>query len=294
MLVELAEKVALVTGAGSGIGRGVAEVLAGRGMKLVLADINDEALEDTAKALSVVGGAYITAQLDICDADGWQALVARAEVELGPVQLLCNVAGVTAAPGPLLDMPAEAWSWIIETNLTGTYHGVVTVARRLKALGLPGHILNTSSSQGLYGAPNFAAYNASKFAIMGLSETLRIELVNDNIGVSVVCPGPTRGNILASSAKIAPHLVKIDQLRVRGGFSHFQMPAEVAEKIVQGIERNQLFIITHPEYRQVLEQRWEALSIAIGTDINAEAAANINDNEMPSLNCYHEANPKED
>lgn len=265
MRFELGGKTALVTGAGSGIGRGVAEVLAGRGMKLVLADINEETLADTAASLKAAGATAVASRLDIRDAVGWEALLDRAEQQLGPVQLLCNVAGVTAAPGPLLDMPAQAWHWVIETNLNGTYNGVMAVAKRLKAQHLPGHIVNTSSTQGLFGAPGFAAYNASKFALMGLSETLRIELEQDGIGVSVVCPGPTRGNILANSARIAPHLVKTDLPRVRTGFSHFKMPSEVAEEIVRGIERNQLFILTHPEYRLVLEARWEALNVALGS-----------------------------
>ncbi len=189
MRFELGGKTALVTGAGSGIGRGVAEVLAGRGMKLVLADINEESLADTVASLNAAGATAIAARLDIRDAAAWEALLDRAEQQLGPVQLLCNVAGVTAAPGPLLDMPSQAWHWVIETNLNGTYNGVMAVARRLKAQHLPGHIVNTSSTQGLFGAPGFAAYNASKAAVASLAASMAIELAPHGIRVNAVAPG---------------------------------------------------------------------------------------------------------
>ncbi|MFA5632704.1 MAG: SDR family oxidoreductase [Porticoccaceae bacterium] len=289
MLTDLSGKIALVTGTASGIGRGLAEVLAERGMKVVATDINEDALAETNAALSRSGVPFLTSPLDIRDAAAWEALLDRAERELGPVQLLANIAGVTVAPTPALELSSEAWNWVMDTNVTGTWNGVTAVGRRLRDRALPGHIVNTSSTQGLMGAPNFAAYNAAKFAIMGLSETLRIELAQYDIGVSVVCPGPTKGNILNNSRKIAPHLVNLGKLKGGPGFSHYQMPRDVAEKVADAVERNQLFVVTHPEYKAIFETRWRVLEAAMGNKIDAAAESNIREVEGASLACYQDA-----
>ena len=289
MLKTLAGKVALITGAGSGIGRGLGEVLAERGMHLVVADINEETLAETSAALTAANVRHIAAPLDIRDAESWESLLLHAERELGPVQFLGNMAGVTVMPTPALELSHEAFSWVVDINLKGTWNGASAVARRLKALGLPGHIVNTSSVQGLISTYGFTAYSASKHAIMGLSETLRIELGEHDIGVSVLCPGPTRGNILNNSRAIAPDLVKEGKLFAKTGFSHFQSPREVAEKVVAAVMRNQLYILTHPEYRPVLEARWRALDAALGQEMCLEAAANVCEVEEGGLVCYQEA-----
>src|SRR5436190_20367258 len=182
---DLQGKVALITGAASGIGRSMVEAFAGAGMKVVAADVN-------AEGLAGAPGAAMTSVLDIRDRAAWADLVARAEKDLGPVQLVCNNAGVTAMPELLIDAPAEGWDWVMGVTAAGPYNGSVAVARRLRDLGLPGHIVNTSSVQGLFGAAKFGPYNAAKFAVVGLSETLRLELAPLNIGVSVLFPGPTR------------------------------------------------------------------------------------------------------
>lgn len=288
MLAELSGKTALVTGAASGIGRGVAEELGARGMRLIVSDIDEASLAGVAAVLTASGVEHVVAALDIRDAAAWEALLDGPARSLGPVQLLCNIAGVTVAPTPLLDLPVDGLAWVMETNLTGTFNGVAAVGRRLRMAGLPGHIVTTSSVQGLFGAAGFGAYNASKFAIMGLSETLRLELAPHDIGVSVVCPGPTRGNFMANSHRIAPHLVKLDGGRARGGFTHMQSPAEVAVTIVDAVERNRFFVLTHGEYRPVLEARWAALDAALGTGAEPEAVDNIRGNEAAILALYAE------
>lgn len=289
MLKTLADNVALITGAGSGIGRGLAEALAAQGMRLVVADINEATLGETSAALTEANVAHIAAPLDIRDAAAWQDLLQRAERELGPVQFLGNMAGVTVMPTPALELSDEAFSWVVDINLKGTWNGASAVARRLKALGLPGHIVNTSSVQGLISTYGFTAYSASKHAIMGLSETLRIELAEHDIGVSVLCPGPTRGNILNNSRAIAPDLVKEGKLFAKTGFSHFQTPREVADKVVAAVLHNQLYILTHPEYRPLLEARWRVLDTALGQEMNPDAAANVCEVEEGGLVCYREA-----
>jgi NAD(P)-dependent dehydrogenase (short-subunit alcohol dehydrogenase family) len=284
---DLEGKVALVTGAASGIGRALVDAVAAAGMAVVAADIDTERLEKLDAALAASGVRHLVSPLDIRDRSAWQALLGRSERELGPVQLLCNNAGVTATPGPFLELPSEAWDWVVGVNLTGTYNGALAVAQRLQALRLPGHIVNTASVQGLFAAGGFAPYNAAKFGILGLSETLRIELAPLGIGISVLCPGPTRTRIMANSAKIAPHLARAIG-PAREGFTIYQTPAEVAAQVLEGVRADRLYILTHPEYAPILAARCDALTAGL-PEAAPEALENVRRVEAPILAMYERA-----
>lgn len=285
---DLNGKVAMITGAASGIGRGLVDAVAAAGMAVVATDVDGERLAKLDESLARGGIRHMTCSVDIRDRAAWADTLDRAERELGLVQLLFNNAGVTATPGPLLDLVAEAWDWVVGINLTGTFNGAQAVARRLRALGLPGHIVNTASVQGLFAAGGFAPYNAAKFGIVGLSETLRLELEPLGIGVSVVCPGPTRTRIMASSAKIAPHLARAIGAAREGFTTTYQAPAEVAAKVLDGVRANRLYIITHPEYAPILEARAEALCAGLGPT-SAEALDNVFRVEAEVLRMYSAA-----
>ena len=284
---ELNGKVALITGAASGIGRGLVDAAAAAGMAVVAADVDSERLGTLDESLDHAGVQRLTCTLDIRDRAAWVDLIDRAERELGPVQLLFNNAGVTATPGPFLELVPEAWDWVVGVNLTGTFNGARAVARRLRALELPGHIVNTASVQGLFAAGGFAPYNAAKFGIVGLSETLRVELEPLGIGVSVVCPGPTRTRIMANSAKIAPQFARPIGA-AREGFTTYQTPAEVATKILDGVRANRLYIITHAEYAPILEARAAALAAALGP-ATPEALENLLRVEADVVRMYEAA-----
>jgi NAD(P)-dependent dehydrogenase (short-subunit alcohol dehydrogenase family) len=281
---DLSGKVALITGAASGIGRGLVDAVAAAGMAAVAADIDSERLEEVAAALHKAGVRGLTSTLDIRDRAAWAGLIERAERELGPVQLLCNNAGVTATPGPFMELPAEAWDWVVGINLTGTFNGAQAVTRRLQAQGLPGHIVNTSSVQGLFAAAGFAPYNAAKFGIVGLSETLRIELEPLQIGVSILCPGPTRTRIMANSARIAPHLARPIGA-ARAGFTNYQTPADVASKVLDAVRANHLYVLTHSEYAPILEARAAALASSLHPT-SSEAIENVRFVEADVLKMY--------
>ena len=284
---DLIGKVGLITGAASGIGRGLVDAAAAAGMAVVAVDVDTERLAGLDETLDRAGVRRLTCTLDIRDRGAWTDLIDRAERDLGAVQILFNNAGVTATPGPFLELVPEAWDWVVGVNLTGTFIGAQTVARRLQALELPGHIVNTASVQGLFAAGGFAPYNAAKFGIVGLSESLRIELEPLGIGVSVVCPGPTRTRIMANSARIAPHLARPIGA-ARGGFTAYQTPAEVAARILDGIRNNRLYIITHPEYAPILEARAAALASSLGA-ATPEALANLLRVEAEALTMYEAA-----
>jgi NAD(P)-dependent dehydrogenase (short-subunit alcohol dehydrogenase family) len=286
MLNELTGKVALVTGAASGIGRALTEALGRAGMRLVACDIDEPALADTHAALDQAGVPHITASLDIRNRAAWVGVLPRVEQQLGPIQLLCNNAGVTLAPTPALDTSEDAWNWVIGTNLNGAFNGVSVIAGRMRELKLPGHIVNTASIQGMLAAANFTAYNAAKFAIVGFSETLRVELAPLDIGVSVLCPGATRGNMMLTSRKLAPQWYPPNVERPRVGFTNYQTPEQVAAKTLDAIRRNRFYIITHPEYRPLLEARWKALDASMIAEPDPAAVANVLDVEQAILENY--------
>jgi NAD(P)-dependent dehydrogenase (short-subunit alcohol dehydrogenase family) len=284
MLDSLAGKTALVTGAASGIGQAIALACAAQSMRLVIADIDAERLAQTAQLLG--NTPHIAATLDVRDRTAWAGLLERAQQELGPVQLLCNVAGVTLALTPMLEITPEAWQFVLDINLTGTFHGAGLVASRLRALGLPGHILNTSSVQGLFAAPEFAPYNASKFAVLGLSETLRMELAAHHIGVSVLCPGPVVTGLFATSAAIAPEFFAPKEIKKVAGFTHRQTPAQVAEQVITAIRSNALYIMTHPEFQPVLAARTRAMDMSFHGPADPAAVANVLSMEEIPLATY--------
>jgi NAD(P)-dependent dehydrogenase (short-subunit alcohol dehydrogenase family) len=255
-------------------------------MRVACCDIDEARLVETGAALTQAGVSHLTAPLDIRDRDAWASVLHRAERTLGPVQLLCNNAGVTVAPTAALDLGADAWSWVIDTNLNGAFNGVGVVAGRMRELGLPGHVVNTSSIQGLLAATNFSAYNAAKFAIVGFSETLRIELGAIGIGVSVLCPGATRTNMMGTSRTLAPQWFPSDIERPRVGFTNYQTPEQVAAKTLDAIRHNRFYIITHPEYRALLEARWKALDASMPAAADPAAVVNVLDVEQEILENY--------
>lgn len=276
---DLAGKVALITGGASGIGRSMVAAFADRGMRVVAADIDADGLRQ-------VPGAAMTAVLDTRDRAAWSDLVARVEADLGPVQLLCNNAGVTAMPTPLLDLDPTAFDWVIDVNTAGPYNGSVTVGRRLRELGLPGHIVNTSSVQGLFAAAGFGAYNAAKFSVVGLSETLRMELAPLNIGVSVLFPGPTRTGMMTNSNRLSPVPMAAVTGAPRPGFdAAYQTADQVAAKVVEAVLKNRFFVLSHPAYRPILEARHAAM-IASLDPATPEEIDNIRQVEAGMLQAY--------
>ena len=266
---DLAGRVAFVTGGASGIGLGMAQAFLAAGMKVAIADINQAALAEAAAgpahgALPVV--------LDVTQPASWQAALDAVEARLGPVFLLCNNAGLgqgrRADGGPVLleAMPEEVWRLVIDTNLHGTYLGIRAAVPRMLAAGQGGQVVNTASMAGLIAPAGLSAYAASKYAVVGLSESLRAELAPQGIGVSVLCPGAVSTNFYVTSAERREAVMGNAPAFAPGRTdSAARMdPRSVGEHVVRGVRANQLYIVTHPEYLPLVEARFAAIRRAFG------------------------------
>ena len=178
----------LITGAGSGIGRAASLAFATEGATIAAADLRLEAAQTTASAVEEIGRKAVALQVDVTQPDSVQALVERAVAGLGSLDVLINSAGVREIV-PFLELPAEEWTKVIGTNLTGTFLCSQAVAQYLTAQNKSGKIINLSSVAGLVGVPNRAAYVASKHGVVGLTKEMGMELADKHIQVNAIAPG---------------------------------------------------------------------------------------------------------
>jgi len=268
---ELRDRVAVVTGAGSGIGAALARACAAEGMRVVLADVERAAVDAVADELRRGGSEAQAAVVDVRDAAALEDLADRTWRRFGACHLLVNNAGVVAYR-PIAELELSDWRWVLSVNLEGVIHGLHAFVPRLRAQGGPAHIVNTSSMAGLIplqGA-GLGAYAASKYAVVAISETLRLELAPDGIGVSVVCPGgvATRINeaernrpreLSRRSAAPAPDMEKVARSRRLEAPETFLEPDAVALRILQGVRDDELYVITHPSWLPLVRERHAAL-----------------------------------
>jgi len=255
-------RVAVVTGAGSGIGRELAIACAERGMKLVLADVDIEGLAAT-KDLISGGIAVRTRQCDVSSFEAVQDLADLAFGEFGHVHLLFNNAGV-AALGPIWSATPEDWKWVLGVNLLGVANGVQSFVPRMIAAGQDGHIVNTSSAAGLTAVAGSGVYCASKHAVIALSECLLkdLEIAGSRLKVNVLCPSLVKTAIADSDRHRPAHLARTNpesasfDRRVRAGMEASDVSAaDVARITMQAICDDDFYILPHPAVRLRVEER---------------------------------------
>jgi NAD(P)-dependent dehydrogenase (short-subunit alcohol dehydrogenase family) len=260
-------KVAFITGGGSGIGLGMAGAFIRTGMRVVIADIRPDHLEQAARLLEA-GGAVHAIQLDVTDRDAMSRAADETERVFGKVHVLCNNAGI-AATGPMKLATYSDWDWTVSVNLGGVINGVQTFLPRILAHGEGGHIVNTSSMSGILPHAGAGLYITTKFAVVGMSEALRSELTVENVGVSVLCPGPVQTNIAECGRTRPAHLAdtgygESDKNRQQHSVSPLYMDAaKVGDRVLEGIKRNDLYIFTHSEFREGIRSRCEAVMAAV-------------------------------
>ncbi|MHB8680601.1 MAG: SDR family NAD(P)-dependent oxidoreductase [Acidimicrobiales bacterium] len=260
---ELRGKVAVVTGGASGIGRAVATEAAAEGMRIVLADIEEQVLKVTADELAGNGAEVLSVVTDVSDAASVEDLRDQALSRFGAVHLVHNNAGVGAG-GLSWDMPLADWQWTFGVNLWGVVHGIRAFVPLLVEQGA-GHVVNTASLAGLVSTPLMAPYNATKFAVVALSETLHKELrlMGSPVGVSVLCPAFVKTGI-ANSDRNKPEWARrgdppAAEQQMRGVIHQLVDsgidPAVVGARVIDAVKTDTFYILTHPESFPVVERR---------------------------------------
>jgi NAD(P)-dependent dehydrogenase (short-subunit alcohol dehydrogenase family) len=259
---ELRDKVAVITGAASGIGRALAERCADEGMIVVLADIEADALANAEAELGRRGARVLAVATDVSRADDVERLARETWNAFGAAHLVCNNAGV-ALDGPIWECSLEDWRWVLDVNLWGVIHGVRSFVPRMLAQGSEGHVVNVASVAGLISEPGLGVYKASKHAVVSISETLHHELRERgaNVSVSVVCPGFVRTRI-ADAQRNRPERDAAETARplreaVRRAFEAGSSPADVAAKTLEAVRADRFYVLTHPEWKEAARRRLE-------------------------------------
>ena len=267
---EFVGKTAFVTGGASGIGLALSRAFAEAGCKIMLADIEKAALDTALASLSSSGPEIRGVVCDVADPTSVDAAAQATFSAFGKVHILCNNAGV-GAPGGIDHIALDNWRWVLDVNLIGVVNGVRAFLPHMRAHGEGGHIVNTASMAGMFNSgQRFAPYPASKYAVVGMSEGLAVEVKPFGIGVSILCPGIVRTNILESARNrpqrygpatpaytTNPHYAWFAE-RVRTGMD----PAEVARRVLAAVRDDELYIFTHPETREAVEERFRAILAA--------------------------------
>lgn len=276
---ELSGKVAFVTGGASGIGLGIVKAMVAAGMKVTMADLRADHLESALAQFAAAGASANVhgTVLDVTDRPAMAAAAEETQKRFGKLHVLVNNAGV-GVEGPLRQATYDDWDFGIAVNLGGVINGLQTFLPRIRAQGEGGHIVNTASLAGLVYMPSqFAVYATSKSAVITLSECLRDDLLPDRIGVSVLCPGPVKSNIHESGRN------RPAKFRGTSGFAEAEAklaqrtvsplwmdPQLVGERVLRGIRDEELYIITHGEWREAFVERTQALLEAMPKDTNPE------------------------
>ncbi|MEM6535103.1 MAG: SDR family NAD(P)-dependent oxidoreductase [Pseudomonadota bacterium] len=274
-MTDISGRVAFITGAASGLGLSMATAFAARGAKLMLTDRDEAGLAAAAALIKAQGGEVATAICDVTDIEAVRAAAEATLAAFGKVHIVVNNAGVATggAPG---DTPIEDWRWIIDINLMGVVHGVEVFTPILKRQGEGGHFVNTASLAGHGAAPGMGPYTATKFAVVGYSEGLKLDLAEEGIGVSILCPAWVRTKI-HTTALGRPSAAEVSQSDAEENAAYQGMAAvinsgidadTVGEWTADCVEADRLYIFTHPEFMAAIDHRYAAIK----ADYEAAAA----------------------
>jgi NAD(P)-dependent dehydrogenase (short-subunit alcohol dehydrogenase family) len=265
-------RVAFITGGGSGMGLGMARAFTVAGMKVVIADLRQDHLDHAMELLTRTGASVHRLKLDVADRAAMAVAADETVRVFGKVHVLVNNAAVGLI-GPMIDARYDDWDWMLGVNIGGVVNGLMEFLPKIRGHGEPGHVVCTSPMAGLFahGGGGAGIYNTTKYAVVGLMESLHEELAPLGIGVSVFCPGLVNTNI-HEFERLRParyantgYAVHADTAAAREEFMKTQIlpagmdPLEVGERVLRGIRNNDLYILTHPEYEQGVRDRFEAI-----------------------------------
>ena len=279
MIVDFRNKTAVLTGAGSGFGLECARIAASLGMNLVLADVQQDALDKAADEMRLAGAPVLAVRLDVSNAADMESFGRAVQERFGAPHLVFNNAGI-AAGGLIWETSVKDWEWVLGVNVMGVAHGVrVFTPMMLEAAGRDpayrGHIVNTASMAGLLSPPNMGVYNVSKHAVVSLSETLYqdLSLVTDQIGASVLCPffvptGITRSQrnrpleLQESVAKPTKSQLIGEAMIEKAVGSGKVSAADVARLVFDAVAANRFYIYSHPKAIKSVQTRLEDIMLA--------------------------------
>jgi NAD(P)-dependent dehydrogenase (short-subunit alcohol dehydrogenase family) len=260
-------KVAFITGGAAGIGLGMAQAFVRAGMKVVIADIRRDHLDEA--LIGFRGNPAVHGiRMDVTDRKAMADAADEVARVFAKVHILCNNTGVGVA-GPLKLATYDDWDWVMGVTLGGTINAVCTFLPRILAHGEGGHIINTSSMAGILPHPGMGIYNTAKFAVIGLSESLREELATENVGVSVLCPGPVNTKIHEAEMTRPAHFANsglaetTKVLQKMKDNPLFMDTNTVGEMALHAILNNKMYVLTHPEFGDGIRARHAALEAAI-------------------------------
>ncbi len=271
---EFQGKVAVVTGAASGIGLALARMLGEQGMRVALADIEADALQNAALDLEKRGVEVLAVRTDVSQADSVNALAEETLEVFGAVHVVCNNAGVFAG-GVSWEAPLEDYEWVLNVNMWGVIHGIRTFVPHLLAHGEAGHIVNTASMAAVTSLPYCAMYTMSKHAVLSLSESLyhELKLRGARIGVSALCPEIVATQIGGGERNRPPHLKRppgagasperdLTEQAVRDGLQTGTPPEQIAQRVLEGIREDRFYILAEDVWRRSCESRMEDIRLA--------------------------------
>jgi NAD(P)-dependent dehydrogenase (short-subunit alcohol dehydrogenase family) len=275
---DLKDKVAFVTGGASGIGLGIAKACSRYGMKVVIADMRQDALDEAMAYFNENKLPAHAVNLDVTDRAAYARAAEEVQKVFGKLHVLVNNAGVGSGGGPVENVNFKDWDYSVGVNLGGVINGVVTMLPYILKHGEGGHIVSTSSTLGIAAAGGMICYCTTKFAVTGMMEALATDLQDKNIGVSILFPGPTMGNLGYSSFVNRPENLRNegetwppkpppDAPKRQGPSDAFKIaamdPVETGERVLRAIRNNDLYIHTHPEFRAGYITRHDALIRAV-------------------------------
>jgi NAD(P)-dependent dehydrogenase (short-subunit alcohol dehydrogenase family) len=272
---DLQGKVAVVTGAGSGIGEGIARAAVAAGMNTVVADID---LQKAQAVAADLGAQAMASEVDVSSLASVDALRDAAVERFGAVHLLCNNAGVWLG-AMMQDAHIKDWQYLINVNLYGVVHGINAFLPQLVAQG-EGHIVNTASMGGLISGPPEGLYTTTKFAVMGLSEALLLEVADKGVGVSVLCPGLVNTNLITQSFAVRPDALDsgIDHQQPAPDVGSGISPLAVGEQVIDAVREGGFYIITHDDYRDIIKMRHDGILDAL--DVHAARYGSTSGREL--------------
>jgi NAD(P)-dependent dehydrogenase (short-subunit alcohol dehydrogenase family) len=268
---DFKDKVAVVTGAASGIGRALVDRCVNEGMRVVLADVDQTALSSAAETLNHLGANVMPVHTDVSRAEDVKSLARKTLDKFGAVHLLFNNAGVDAR-NTIWEATLADWQWVLGVNLWGVIHGVQTFVPIMLEQGDDCHIVNTASIAGLISGPGIGLYKVAKHGVVSLSETLACELaaIGANVNVSVLCPAGVKTKIMDSernrphelhdSAHDTNHPVTIQIREALGQIVESGLaPSQVAQTVFDAIRNQNFYILTHPDWKPLIRKRMQEI-----------------------------------